>query len=84
MHSTVAPAPHPIRQSHDNLLAPVTPLPRAVAPSRPTFYEVLARFYQNARDSGEAVAHLCQRLWGQGYAAPIFALLLHRWLLLGR
>ncbi|KAG1674719.1 hypothetical protein FOA52_013554 [Chlamydomonas sp. UWO 241] len=48
------------------------------------FYEVLARFYERSRDAGEAVAHLCQRLWGQGYAAPIFTLLLHRWLLLGR
>ncbi|GAX79539.1 hypothetical protein CEUSTIGMA_g6980.t1 [Chlamydomonas eustigma] len=46
------------------------------------FYEVLAKFYQGAKDKGEAVACLCQKLWGQAYAAPIFALLLHRWLLL--
>lgn len=57
---------------------------RDLAPAGPSFYQVLARFYQQSRDSGEAVSHLCQRLWGQGYAAPIFALLLHRWLLLGR
>mmetsp|Transcript_34228 Transcript_34228/g.75951 ORF Transcript_34228/g.75951 Transcript_34228/m.75951 type:complete len:538 (-) Transcript_34228:177-1790(-) len=50
----------------------------------PCFYEVLARYYHRNTDGGVAVMFLCQKLWGQGYAAPIFTLLLHRWLLLRR
>lgn len=33
-------------------------------------------------DRAEEVLSLCRRLWGQPYIAPVYGLLLHRWLLL--
>jgi hypothetical protein len=32
--------------------------------------------------AADTLLYFCKRLWGQPYLAPIFALLLHRWLLL--
>lgn len=32
--------------------------------------------------AADTVLYFCKRLWGQPYVAPVFALLLHRWLLL--
>ena len=32
--------------------------------------------------AADTVLYFCKRLWGQPWIAPIFALLLHRWLLL--
>ncbi|KAL6752175.1 hypothetical protein V8C86DRAFT_619745 [Haematococcus lacustris] len=50
------------------------------------FYQILARHYASARgaDSAVVVLYLLQNLYGQGYAAPLMALLMHRWLLLKR
>eukprot|EP00200_Dunaliella_tertiolecta_P015968 CAMPEP_0202422266 /NCGR_PEP_ID=MMETSP1128-20130828/50767_1 /ASSEMBLY_ACC=CAM_ASM_000463 /TAXON_ID=3047 /ORGANISM="Dunaliella tertiolecta, Strain CCMP1320" /LENGTH=671 /DNA_ID=CAMNT_0049030321 /DNA_START=160 /DNA_END=2175 /DNA_ORIENTATION=+ len=56
------------------------------APRGCPFYLVLAHYYASPRgaDSAVAVMHLLQKVYGQGYAAPLVALLLHRWLLLRR
>ena len=35
-------------------------------------------------DAAEALLYVCRRLWGQPYVAPVYALLLHRWLLLNK
>ena len=35
-----------------------------------------------ATDSAEALLHICRKLWHQPYIAPVYALLLHQWLLL--
>lgn len=35
-------------------------------------------------DSAEALLYVCRRLWGQPYVAPVYALLLHQWLLLNK
>ncbi|GLI63685.1 hypothetical protein VaNZ11_006684 [Volvox africanus] len=50
------------------------------------YYEVLAVYYasRNAADSARVLLHLCQLLWDTPWVAPIFALLLHRFLLLPR
>lgn len=45
------------------------------------WYEVLAPYFTQAPDAGEEVLAVCKRLWGQPFTAPIFALLLHQWLL---
>ncbi len=34
--------------------------------------------------AADTLLYFCKRLWGQPYVAPIYALLLHRWLLLRR
>lgn len=46
------------------------------------FYEVLSQYYLASDDSADALLYLCRKLWGQEYAAPIYAVLLHKWLLL--
>ncbi|GIL91533.1 hypothetical protein Vretifemale_19142 [Volvox reticuliferus] len=48
--------------------------------------QVLALHYasRNAADSAQVLLHLCQLLWDTPWVAPIFALLLHRFLLLPR
>lgn len=33
-------------------------------------------------DTADKVLHICRRLWGQPYIAPVYGLLLHRWLLM--
>ncbi|EFJ42189.1 hypothetical protein VOLCADRAFT_97783 [Volvox carteri f. nagariensis] len=50
------------------------------------YYEVLAVYYASraAADSARALMHLCQLLWDTPWVAPIYALLLHRFLLLPR
>ncbi len=35
-------------------------------------------------DAAEGLLYVCRRLWGQPYVAPVYALLLHQWLLLNR
>ncbi len=45
------------------------------------WYEVLAAFFCRDTQAGEEVLSICKRLWGQPFTAPIFALLLHQWLL---
>lgn len=35
-------------------------------------------------DASEALLAVCRRLWGQPFTAPIYALLLHQWLLIHR
>lgn len=45
------------------------------------WYEVLAPYFCSNIDKGEALLLTCKRLWGQPFTAPIFALLLHQWLL---
>lgn len=45
------------------------------------WYEVLATYYCRAESASETVLALCRQLWGQPFTAPIFALLLHQWLL---
>ena len=37
---------------------------------------------QQAHDAAEALLYVCRRLWGQPHVAPIYAMLLHQWLLL--
>lgn len=46
------------------------------------FYQVLAPYYMQDTNAAEALLHFCKRLWGQSIVGAIFALLLHRWLLL--
>ncbi|KXZ45706.1 hypothetical protein GPECTOR_51g691 [Gonium pectorale] len=50
------------------------------------YYEVLAVHYasRSSADSARALLHLCQLLWDTPWVAPIYALLLHRFLLLPR
>ena len=31
--------------------------------------------------AADDLLHICRRLWGQPYVAPVYALLLHQWLL---
>ena len=31
--------------------------------------------------AADDLLHVCRRLWGQPYVAPVYALLLHQWLL---
>ena len=45
------------------------------------WYEVLAPYFCSNPDKGETLLLTCKRLWGQPFTAPIFALLLHQWLL---
>jgi len=46
------------------------------------WYEVIASYLEGASDGPqEETVSVCKRLWGQPFAAPIFSLLLHRWLL---
>lgn len=45
------------------------------------WYEVLAPYFCSHADKGETLLLTCKRLWGQPFTAPIFALLLHQWLL---
>lgn len=53
------------------------------AGSASIFFEVLSRFYEQKWDAAEALLFICRQLWGQPYIVPVYALLLHRWLLLG-
>jgi hypothetical protein len=46
------------------------------------WYEPLALYFCRTSSASEAVLQLCSQLWGQPFAAPVFALLLHQWLLL--
>jgi len=46
------------------------------------FYEVLSPFYCEGHREAEALLGVCRCLWGQPYVAPLYALLLHKWLLL--
>lgn len=46
------------------------------------FYEILSAFYCDNWREAESVLCFCRRLWGQPYVAPVFTLLLHKWLLL--
>eukprot|EP00884_Botryococcus_braunii_P009457 jgi/Botrbrau1/18512/Bobra.0072s0087.1 len=48
------------------------------------FYEVLAPYLSRKWDAAEGLLYVCRRLWGQPYVAPVYALLLHQWLLLNR
>lgn len=48
------------------------------------FFEVLAAYFQKKHDSAEALLYVCRRLWGQPHVAPIYAMLLHQWLLLNK
>lgn len=45
------------------------------------WYEVLAPYFCRAPEASEALLAVCRQLWGQPFTAPIFALLLHQWLL---
>lgn len=45
------------------------------------WYEVLAPYFCKTWDASEALLAVCRRLWGQPFTAPIYALLLHQWLL---
>lgn len=45
------------------------------------WYEVLAPYFCRTPDASEALLAVCRQLWGQPFTAPIFALLLHQWLL---
>jgi len=45
------------------------------------WYEVLAPYFCRAQEASEALLAVCRQLWGQPFTAPIFALLLHQWLL---
>lgn len=47
-----------------------------------SFYQVLAPYYLQDTNAGDALLYFCKRLWGQSIVGAIFALLLHRWLLL--
>ena len=42
---------------------------------------MLAPYFCKTPTSSESVLHFCRQLWGQPFTAPIFALLLHQWLL---
>mmetsp|Transcript_1655 Transcript_1655/g.4818 ORF Transcript_1655/g.4818 Transcript_1655/m.4818 type:complete len:394 (-) Transcript_1655:573-1754(-) len=46
------------------------------------YFEVLAPYFLKAHDAAEALLYVCRRLWGQPHVAPIYAMLLHQWLLL--
>eukprot|EP00192_Tetraselmis_astigmatica_P004971 CAMPEP_0117649204 /NCGR_PEP_ID=MMETSP0804-20121206/841_1 /TAXON_ID=1074897 /ORGANISM="Tetraselmis astigmatica, Strain CCMP880" /LENGTH=434 /DNA_ID=CAMNT_0005454913 /DNA_START=363 /DNA_END=1668 /DNA_ORIENTATION=+ len=46
------------------------------------FYELLSQFYCENWTEAELVLAKCRTLWGQPYIAPVYALLLHKWLLL--
>ena len=48
------------------------------------FYEVLAPFLAANPALADALLGVMRRLWGQAYVAPVYALLLHRWLLTHR
>lgn len=45
------------------------------------WYEVLAPFFSIHPSTGDELLSVCKKLWGQPFTAPIFALLLHQWLL---
>ncbi|PSC73443.1 K(+)-stimulated pyrophosphate-energized sodium pump [Micractinium conductrix] len=45
------------------------------------WYEALAPHFCRSWEASEALLALCRQLWGQPFAAPTFALLLHQWLL---
>lgn len=45
------------------------------------WYEVLAPYFCRDWAAAEALLSVCRRLWGQPFTAPIYALLLHQWLL---
>lgn len=45
------------------------------------FYEVLAPYFNQNGQAADDLLHVCRRLWGQPYVAPIYALLLSQWLL---
>jgi hypothetical protein len=45
------------------------------------WFEALAPYFCRAPADSEALLAACNRLWGQAFAAPIYALLLHQWLL---
>lgn len=45
------------------------------------WYEALAPHFCRSWEASEALLALLRQLWGQPFAAPIFALLLHQWLL---
>ena len=51
-------------------------------PEASFFYEILASFYQENTAEASALLKLCRPMWGQSYIAPVFSLLLHRWMLL--
>ena len=54
------------------------------APSRPVlYYEVLAPYLASHPARAEGLLTVAKRLWGQPYVAPLYTLLLHRWLLAG-
>lgn len=46
------------------------------------WYQVLAPFFVTSDDTSVKLLSLCKKLWGQPFTAPVFALLLHQWLLL--
>lgn len=46
------------------------------------WYEVLAPYFCKTPTVSEELLAICRRLWGQPFIAPIFALLLHQWLLI--
>eukprot|EP00873_Tetraselmis_striata_P002314 jgi/Tetstr1/422578/TSEL_013386.t1 len=46
------------------------------------FYEILSLFYCNYQSEADLFVQLSCSLWGQPYVAPVFALLLHKRLLL--
>lgn len=74
-------------------LLPPLPSPSSLPPSpssppppppRPVlYYEVLAPYLATHPARAEGLLTVCRRLWGQPYVAPLYALLLHRWLLAG-
>ena len=45
------------------------------------FYEVLAQFLERHDAIAEEVLAMCRSMWAHAFVAPIFALLLHRWIL---
>lgn len=45
------------------------------------WYEALAPYFCRVQHKSEDLLVACNRLWGQACAAPIYALLLHQWLL---
>ena len=51
-------------------------------PDRPVlYYEVLAPYLASHPARAEGLLTVAKRLWGQPYVAPLYTLLLHRWLL---
>lgn len=46
------------------------------------YFEVLAAYFLKNHDEAVALLYVCRRLWGQPHVAPMYAMLLHRWLLL--